>query len=90
MRKTIQSYEGIMISKIFSCKTTFEVLSIIDNKVELIKKKTPDKTIVARFIEDSLFNLRYANEKEIQPDQFSKIRAAIGHLRNLKTRYTVF
>jgi hypothetical protein len=61
MRKTITHYKGIMITKILSSQTPFEVLAIIDKKVELIQKQTDEITILRRFIDNSLFDLRQVN-----------------------------
>jgi|GEM_PF-5054428 len=90
MRHIIHNYEGIMISKILSCKTTLTVLNIIDKKIALIKQKTGDRSIINEFLENSLINLRHANEANIEPTQFSKIRSAIDHLENLRMQYKVF
>ena len=90
MRKAINNYEGIMISKILSCKTTFDVLAIIDKKVELIQKRTSEKTILRRFIDNSLFDLRKVKDKDAEPNKLSKIRAAIGHLQSLEMHYKIY
>ena len=89
MRKAISQYRGIMISKILSSQTPFEVLAIIDKKVQLIQKRTSEKTILRRFIDNSLFDLRQVKEKAA-PNELSKIRAAISHLQNLEMRYKFF
>ena len=78
-----------MLVKILSSKTSFEVLEIIDRKIALIESKTNDTMVLNRFIEDSLFNLRHVNEATIEADQFSKIRAGVGHLQNLRMHYKV-
>ena len=78
-----------MVSKILSSKTTFEVLEIIDKKIALIRSKTNDTLVTYTFIEDSLFNLRHVDETTIEADQFSKIRAAVNHLQNLRMHHKV-
>ena len=90
MRKTIKNYEGVMISKILSCKTTFDVLAIIDKKVELIQKRTNEKRTLRGFIDNSLFDLRKVIDKEARPNELSKIRVAIGHLQSLEMHYKNF
>ena len=87
MRKAIKEYEAIMIRKIFSSKTNFDVLGIIDKKVKLIQQSTNDKTILSRFIDNCLFDLRQVKEKDVAPGDLSKIRAAISHLQNLEMHY---
>jgi len=76
-----------MVSKILSCKIPFDVLSIIDRKIMLIQQKTNDREIICQFISDLLFHLRHINESDINADQFSKIRAAIGRLQSLQIHY---
>lgn len=90
MRRIIHSYEGVMVSKILACKTTLSVLDVIDKTINLIRKKTDEQTMIYKFVESSLLNLRHINEKNMDPMQFSKIRSAISHLDNLRMHYKIF
>ncbi len=90
MRHQIQYYEGIMIAKILACKSTLTVLNVIDRKIDLIRRKTIDRSLINQFLDNSLINLRNTNNADIEPDQFSKIRSAIDHLENLRMQYKVF
>jgi hypothetical protein len=89
MRKVMHQYEKIIISKILFCKTPFDVLAIIDKKVNLLQKGSNDKTILRSFIDDCLSDLREVKEKHAAPTDLSKIRAAIDHLRNLEQHYKI-
>jgi len=79
-----------MVSKVLTCKTTLAVLSIIDKKIELIKKKTSDRSVINGFLETSIIALKRANGVNTEPDQFSKIRSAIDHLETLRMQYKTF
>ena len=90
MRNTIHIYEGPMLKKILACKTTFEVIAIIDRKISLIQKKTSDKSILKYFLDSSLFILKDSREDNTDAFQLSKLRVAICYFQNLKMHYKIF
>ena len=78
-----------MISKILGCKTSFEVLEIIDRKIGLITKRTNDMSLISQFINSSLARLKDLNVTAKSAEQHSKIRSAIAHLQNLQIRFNI-
>ena len=90
MRRIIYDYEGLMVRKILACKTSLLVLDVIDNKINLIRKKTGDRVIIHEFVKHSLTQLRHANEVNTDPAKFTNIRSAISHLDNLRMQYKTF
>jgi len=84
MRKTLDSYEGVMLKKILTCRKQYEVIAIVDRKIDLIEKKTIDKFIINNFLDTSLFNLRNSKRASTDPCQLSNLRVAISHFQTLK------
>lgn len=89
MRNTIHIYEKAMLKKILACKTTLEVIAIIDRKVSLIEQKGKDKAALNYFIDSSIFILKGSREERKNAFQLSKLRVAICHFQTLKMHYKI-
>lgn len=84
MQRTISVYKNVLIKKIMKSKTHFEVLGIIDTKIKVIDQKEWTKELKTEFIANVIDKLKKVDATKIQPGQWSNIRVAIGHLRNLR------
>lgn len=84
MQRTISVYKNVMINRIINSQTHFEVLGIIDKKIEIIDKKECIKELKTQFLENVIAKLKKVDASKIKPGQWSNIRVAIGHLNNLR------
>lgn len=89
MRNTIHIYEKAMLKKILACKTTLEVIEIIDRKVSLIEQKSKDRSTLNYFLDSSIYILKDSREDRKNTFQLSKLRVAICHFQNLKMHYKI-
>jgi hypothetical protein len=84
MQRTIAEYKDIMLRKILMSKTQLEVLSVIDRKIKMLRRKNATNEWTQRFLDSSIVDLKNADASSFNAQQWSNIRVAKGHLENLK------
>lgn len=84
MQRTISVYQNVMINKIINSQTHFEVLGIIDKKIDLINEKECIADLKNQFLENVITKLKKTDVSKTEPGQWSNIRVALDHLKNLR------
>lgn len=65
-------------------ETNFDVLGIIDYKMEIINKKESLKELKLQFVQNAIISLKKLDASKIGANQWSNIRVALSHLENLE------